>query len=556
MTSARELIALGHSRFAEASFSEAADAFERAAALEPESVEALFNLALTLDRLDAWAEALPLLRRARALAPDDARIWLTLRAYLLRFRREEEAYEDFRAFEPRAELSAPLILAGLVSARLAPGTHDEEKYLPLALDWPYGAGEAGYVGAVAAQAEYCDVPRAALKRLYETYNRLRQEERAGAADLAPRRAREPGPIRVGYLSADFRNHVMGRLMIEVLRRHDRARFAVSAYSIGKRELEDALTDEFRACCRDFVRLDRLDNLRAAERIAADDLDLIVDLMGHSGASRPVILLHKPAPVIITHLGLHGPIGLAQVDFKLGDRHVDPADAGEYQIERPLPLDCCVLPVRRVVPAPQAAAQSGLVRRATTFGTFASLRKLSPRCLTLWRAILERVPGGVLVFSPERETEHPLYLRRLASFGVAESRVRFVPWTLDDAADRARYREIDIVLDTLPYTGGDSTAAALDMGVPVVTRVGERAAERMTWSLLAHLGVRDTAARTDAEYVEIACRLAADAAWRSAVSAAIRERLPESGLADFGRYTRALETAYEKALAAGLARQGA
>jgi protein O-GlcNAc transferase len=112
--------------------------------------------------------------------------------------------------------------------------------------------------------------------------------------------------------------------------------------------------------------------------------------------------------------------------------------------------------------------------------------------------------------------------------------------------------VDITLDTLPYTGGDTTAAALDMSVPVVTRVGERAAERMTWSLLAHLGVTATAAQSDAEYVAIACRLADDAAWRAAIADAIAARLPQSGLADFERYARALEAAYESAVALKLA----
>ena len=542
------LLALGHLCFSQGRFEDAERAFERAAEIEPRSVEALFNRALALDGLRAWGEALPLLRRARALAPDNEKIWLALRGHLLQFRLNEEAFEDFRAFESGAKLLAPLIIAGLVSAHIAPGTQYEDRYLPLALAWPYGRGESGYAAAALTHAEYFDVPRAALKRLHETYNRLRQEERTGLADLATKRTRTSGPLRIGYLSADFRNHVMGRLLLEVLRRHDRARFHVRAYSIGKHELEDALTGEFHACCEEFVQLDELDNLEAAKRIAADDLDLLVDLMCHSGSSRPGILLYKPAPVIVTHLGSHGPLGLQQVDFKLSDRYVDLPDAGEYQIETPLPLAGCVLPVRRVTPAAKTVPREalGLDPRAVVFGTFVDLRKLSSRCLTLWRTILDRVPRGVLAFSPRRETNRPLYLRRLQSFGIPGDRICFIPRTLDDATDRARYRLVDVVLDTLPYSGGDTTAAALDMGVPVVTRVGERAAERMTWSLLAHLGVTDTAARSDAEYIEIACRLADDSAWRATIAAAIATRLPQSGLADFDRYTRALEAAYERA----------
>ena len=159
-----------------------------------------------------------------------------------------------------------------------------------------------------------------------------------------------------------------------------------------------------------------------------------------------------------------------------------------------------------------------------------------------------MPHGVLAFSPTRPAQQALYRRRLESFGIAAERIVFVPWAQDDAIDRARYRLIDAVLDTLPYTGGDTTAAALDMGIPVVTRVGERQAERMTYSLLAHLGVTATVAHNDDDYVAIAVRLARDRPWRDAVAAEIVAALPVSGLADADRYARSLESAYERALA--------
>ena len=555
MSSLRELLDLGESHFRQGRFDDAEAAFARASELDPESVEALRNQALALDRLRAWGEALPLLRRARDLAPENEEIWASLRSHLLLFQRGEEAFEDFRAFEANARLSARLIAAGIVSARIAAGSEYEDRYLPLALDWPYRTGDASALGVIVAQAQYFDVSRAALKRLYDAYDRLRQRQREGLGDLCARPERGSARLRIGYLSGDFRDHVMGRLMFEVLSRHDRTRFALHAYSLALRETEDERTAAFGACCERFAQLDGLDNRAAAEAIARDRLDVLIDLMGHSGSSRPGILLYKPAPVIVTHLGSHGAVGLRQVDFKLGDRHVDLSDAGEYQIEAPLALDGCVLPVRRVAPAanpPVTREQLGAGPGRVVFGTFASLLKLSPRCLSLWRAILARVPDAVLAFSLRQEAGRALHLRRLASFGIGPGRVVFIPWTMNDAVDRARYRLVDAVLDTLPYSGGDATAAALDMGVPVVTRVGERAAERVSYSLLAHLGATETAARSDDEYVAIAVRLARDAEWRAAISEAIATKLPQSGLADFDRYTRSLEAAYERAFALKLA----
>src|SRR5439155_18567422 len=247
---AQAFLGFGHLYFRQGRFEDAERAFDRAATLAPESVEALFNQAQALDRLRAWAEALPLLRRARTLAPENEEIWAALRSHLLLFQLDEEAFEDFRAFEPNAKLSARVVSAGLLSARIAPGTGYEEKYLALALDWPYRSGEARYAGVALAQAEYFDVPRPVLKSLQDTYNRLRQEERAGVSDFVATKIRAPGasgPLRIGYLSADFRNHVMGRLMRDVLSRHDRSRFALHAYSLALRETEDAVTDAFRDC---------------------------------------------------------------------------------------------------------------------------------------------------------------------------------------------------------------------------------------------------------------------------------------------------------------------
>jgi predicted O-linked N-acetylglucosamine transferase (SPINDLY family) len=203
----RAQLDLGRITFRRGRFEEAERAFARAAALAPDNAQALLFQANALDRLRRWPEALPLLRRARELRPDDEDIWFALRSHLLLFQRQEEAFEDFRVFEPRAKLSARVVSAGLLSARIAPGAEYETKYLPLALDWPYGRNDGPYAGVAVAQAQYFDVPRATLKRLYDRYDGLRQEERGDMADFAAALHRHAGPLRVGYLSADFRDHV-------------------------------------------------------------------------------------------------------------------------------------------------------------------------------------------------------------------------------------------------------------------------------------------------------------------------------------------------------------
>ena len=141
-------------------------------------------------------------QRAR-LAPDNEDIWFALRGHLLLFQREEEAFDDFRRFEPNAALSARIVAAGLLSARIAPGIDYENKYLPLALDWPYQPGEGAYAAVAVAQAQYFDVTREQLLRVYQAHDRVRQAERGSIADFAAP-LHPPGPLDGRFASATCR----------------------------------------------------------------------------------------------------------------------------------------------------------------------------------------------------------------------------------------------------------------------------------------------------------------------------------------------------------------
>jgi predicted O-linked N-acetylglucosamine transferase (SPINDLY family) len=288
-------------------------------------------------------------------------------------------------------------------------------------------------------------------------------------------------LRIGYLSSDFRRHVMGDLMLRVLRCHDRSRFEINAYSLLPRALEDAYSVQFQSRCNRYVRLAELDDSAAAERIADDGLDLLVDLTGHTPQARPAILLRKPAPVIVGHLGDHGTVGVEQVDFKLTDAVADLPDAAEYQVEKPLAMEGCVMPFRRVTPSPpdpDARARLGIPMSAVVLGAFTSVLKLSPRCVELWRRILENVPSARLALSTvhpdqprsiDRAAHGGRYSRRSDGRRPAERRRRDQPRAL--SAHRRAARHVALYRR-------DSTVAALDMGVPVVTRAAS--ARRNGW----------------------------------------------------------------------------
>jgi predicted O-linked N-acetylglucosamine transferase (SPINDLY family) len=547
-------LALGHLDFARGRLQASAQAFERALQRAPSSVDAVCNLGLVLHALRDWHRALPVLARARRARPESEVLVRASFEALEATGAHDAAERELLAFAGTAQPSPWLAANGLHVTRRGPHPEQEAQFLAMALHIEYGHADLRALDGIVAALPYFDVTRADMAALHRRYDALMQETLGASVQMRSPvpayAANEPRRLRVGYLSSDFRRHVMGELMREIVARHDRKRFEIVAYSLAPAALEDAVTQAIRNACDGFVALADLDDTRAAQRIAHDAPDVLVDLASHTPQARPGILLRKPAPVIVTHLGDHGTIGLRQVDFRLTDPIADRSDAGEFQIERPLALQGCVMPFRRIAAAPDDGAtreRLGIAANAIVFGAFSAVQKLSPRCLALWRCILDGVPNGVLALSPFTRDALERSSARLRAAGISAQRIVILQPSADDALNRARYRHVDVVLDTLPYTGGDSTVAALDMAVPVVTLAGERQAQRMGLSLLTHLGVTDTIALSDEEYVALAIRLATDAAWRATLSARIAERVTNSGIADLDRYTRDLERALERAI---------
>jgi predicted O-linked N-acetylglucosamine transferase (SPINDLY family) len=260
---------------------------------------------------------------------------------------------------------------------------------------------------------------------------------------------------------------------------------------------------------------------------------------------------KPARVQITHVATAGTLAMSAIDFKLTDRYADIDYDRELQIEPPLVMDGCVYPYRHVAPATTdlfTRGNLGVSAAAVLIGAFCTPLKLSQRCLALWREVLRRIPDALLAFSPLRAALRPVFAQVCAAAGIESAKIVFVPQGRDDAENQARYRLIDFVLDPMPYGGVNGTLEALDMGVPVVTLVGGRHAERTSYSILKNLGVTETIAQTGGEYVDIAIRLATDPAFMRSVRKSIGDALPASALTDMPAHTRNLERAYLSALA--------
>jgi len=532
----------------------AARAYQRALTFDPDLVDADFNLGVVFAQQGNRPAAIAAFRHV--LAADRAHVaaYKHLGDALLADGEIDAWLANFRVFERHCPDALPLAVYALEACQHAGDFERLDRYIDGLRSDAYRARDAQELAecleSLLHLLLYFDIEPAVLLRLSQAYDsavRRVYGERIPPAAV-PRR---PGRLRIGYIAGDLRNHVMGKMMWQAIRHHDRGQFDLYFYSTTS--ARDEWTDRYVSVATRFVSLADRDDFTAAREIAADDLDLLVDLSTHTQGSRPGILARKPARVALTHIASAGTLGMTAVDYKLTDHRADVAQSQEFMLERLLPMEGCVYPYRHIEPAPTlpyARATFGLAPDAFVIGAFVNPLKLSRRCLKLWRDVLDRIPRARLAFSPAHPAQRASYERLLDAAGIARARAVYLPQGRDDAENQARYRLVDAVLDTMPYGGVNVTLEALDMCVPVVTLVGRRHGERSAYSILVNLGVAETIAQTGREYVDLAVRLADDAAFAAAVRAAIARGLAGSSLTDLPAHTRHLEAAYRMAVERG------
>ena len=552
MTDAETNFNLGVALQMQRQFSDAARAYQRALAFRPDFAAAHFNLGVLFQEQGMTDGAITAYQEVIAAEPSNVAAYRNIGEVLLASGRIDAYIENFKRFEARCPGALPLAVQALVACQHMADFPRLERYLEgLGRERFAARSETELVDALEELLYlllYFDVDPSMLAQFAHTYDSVARH--IHGEPLLRQAARKPGRVRVGYLSADLRNHVMGKMAWAALEHHDKERFELFFYSLS--EVDDEWTAKFRRLGDHFHAFPYQSEREAARRIAADDLDLLVDLQTHTKGAKPGILAQKPARVQITHIASAGTVGLTTIDFKLTDRYADIPENQAFQIETLLPMDGCVYPYRHSAAAaehPFHRATLGISGDTVVIGAFVSPLKLSRRCLALWRDVLARIPKARLAFSPVDPALRGSYGRLLAAAGINADRALFLPQGRNDAENQARYALVDFVLDPMPYGGVNGTLEALDSGVPVITLQGKRHGERTSYSILANLGVTETVATSGSEYAEIAVRLATDPVFMRTVRERIRDGLRRSILVDARAHTRALERAYIAALEA-------
>jgi protein O-GlcNAc transferase len=487
----------------------AVSALESALKQRPDWAGVLFNYAAMLWRLRRIPEAETVLRRAIAIDPALVPAYGLLGNIL------------------RAQARIPEALEVLGAARkLDAGRLDiESTELFMLSCWEGISSEALF----ARHKDFGGRLERAIARRFEPFANSREPERR---------------LRVGYVSGNFNFHPVAFFTIPLLERHDRSACEIFCYWTG--DAVDDFTRQVQARADVWRDAASLSDTALAETINRDGIDILVDLSGHSGFFRLAVFAQQPAPVQVAWLGYLGTTGMTRIQYRLCDRHTDPPGLTDrFHTETLVRLpnsQWCYRPVVSI-----GGSQDPPFRRNgfITFGSFSNVLKLSPMARGLWAEVLTRLPDSRIAFAgvPQGPIRDGL-IRDFEKAGIAAGRIAVLPRV--ESADYFRsFNDVDVALDTTPYSGGTTTCDALWMGVPIVTVPGTRSISRSTAGILATLGLSDWTAASPEEFVRLAVRCAEDREAIVELRRTLRERMRRSPLMDEPQFARDVEDAYRR-----------
>jgi protein O-GlcNAc transferase len=485
---------------------EAHASLQEAIRLDPLYPEAHNNLAILFERYGRTTEAISASQRALALRPGYPEAHLNLANSLKSQGRHHEALAHYRE-----------------ALRLKPDYAEAHSSLLFALSYPAGLDPALVLSEHRAFAEAHRFP-------------------ALPHDNDP----DPGrPLRIGYVSADFREHAVARFIEPVLRHHDRNRFLVFCYS--NVSVPDAASARLAELSGRLVNIAGMSDADAAALIRRDRIDILVDLSGHSAGNRLPLFARRAAPLQVTWLGYPQTTGLSAIDYRITDAVTDPAGESErFYSEKLLRLpgnfSCFAPPVE----APEVAGLPALSRGFITFGSFNNPAKITPETVGLWAGALHGVPGSRMLvkgYSLADQGSRDLLSGLFAAQGIGAERLELRGNTPSYREHLQLYGQVDIALDCFPYNGTTTTCEALWMGVPVVTMAGGTHLSRVGASLLQSVGMSRLVAVDAQGFRDRAAGLARDLERLAQLRGTLRATMAASPLTDGAGFTGKLEAAF-------------
>lgn len=524
---------------------EAITHFQKAIELDPQLTDAYSNLGLILSEIGESSSALFYLQKALALDPHFVDAYFNMAKVLFKqnqFTASAACYQRVLELKPNfAGVYADLANISWAIGHITQALTQLRQALAIEPSFPRAHSNLlftlHYVDANDLKTPFLE---------HQLFNQQHSLPLRSTIRPFPR----PKPkkkLKVAYLSADLYRHSVSYFMSSILAHHDRQQIESYGYSLSKHE--DETTEKLQSLLDHWVNCTRLSDEEIAEHIRAQKIDILVDLMGHSGNNRILIFSRKPAPIQVTYLGYPGTTGLEVFDYRITDSYADPEEiSAQFSTEIPIRMPhsyFCYEPAQSSydLSIPNLPAlENGYI----TFGSFNNYPKLTEQILVLWIQILKSVPNSKLLIKaramedlPIRETVKNYFM----SHGIAEDRLLFSAFLSELENHLGFYCQADIALDTYPYNGATTTCECLWMGLPVVTLVGKTHASRMGLSILSALKLKRLITDSPEDYVKTHIELANDFEYLQEFRTKIRERMQNSPLMDGKGFTQQLEKQY-------------
>ena len=525
-------------------YDRALEGYDRAVALDPDNPVILNNRGNALASLARRYDALQSYERALALKPDYLEALFNRGQALSEIGRHEEAVDCYAravALDPDASYAFPYLRGRVACARL------------YVCDW------TDYERTVNGIVERCLAGERVIVPFgsYMLLDSAELQYRSARIFVEDRDPVSPRPvwngeryahdrIRLGYVSFDYREHMMAYQLAGIVEHHDRSRFETIALSLYPKAV-GPMQERLRNAFDRFIDVGKLGDLEIARLARELEVDILVDLTGHTRGGRMGVFAHRPAPIQV-NFNCPGTSGADYLDYVVADRIVIPPEHHRYYPEKVVYLPDTFQPNdfrRGISPRTPSRAEAGLPESSFVFCSFNNSYKFRPRLFDVWMRLLRRFEGSVLWLAGSNSTVVGNLRREAGARGVEPRRLIFAPRVEPLEDHLARQRNADLFLETLPYNAQSTAADALWAGLPVLTCLGTTFAGRVAASLLTAVGLSELVTRSLEEYEALAISLAQEPERLRR----IRERLARSRLThplfDTVRFTRHLEAAYEQ-----------
>ena len=507
----------------------------RLVADHPTVVAFRHNLANTLVCGNRPAEAIPHWERLVREDPNFAMGWAMLAAHYPRIGESLKAIDAaHRCLALQPEF--PGVLGNLIFAMINAGRMDTAIQLGQET-LARRPGDHILRSALLMNLNYLQRPAAEMFEMHRAFGRQFPPPTPAPHDHDPDR-----PLRIGILSAEFRDHSVGFFLDSILK-HREPNTQIIAFSNWKRSMQDATTRRMKGLVNGWFDVGEMPDASLDALIREQRIDVLLELSGHTGDNRLVALSAKPAPVIVTAIGYPNTTGLPAVDWRLVDTITDPPGSEALCTERLLRLDPCFLCYSPPEHAPSPVMPPD--DAPITFGSFNSTLKIVPETTALWSRVMQAVPDARLLLkstSMRDAAARERLLHDLAAAGIDGSRVELIAYAANRDDHLRLYNRVHVALDTVPYNGTTTTCEALWMGVPVLTTLGDRHAARVSASLLTALGHPEWIATSPDMFVETARALTADRARLADLRGSLRAAMQASPLCDSASYAKRLHAA--------------